>query len=229
MPVLFRIGSFSIYSYGVLAAAAVALAAFLAARRSRIYGFEAARAVDAVFLLFIAGMAGSRLFFVFQHLELYGREPWRVFDLREGGLVWYGGFLLAFAAAFAMTQVFRWKRWAFADFIAPVLAAGHAVGRVGCYLNGCCYGVYGHPVQLYEAGLLAVIAGILWAATGRVRREGDLFLWYMMLYAGGRFALEFLRADQERYGFFSIPQITSGVLLALAAFTWIIRHGSRKI
>jgi phosphatidylglycerol:prolipoprotein diacylglycerol transferase len=229
MPVLCQIGSFPIYSYGVLSAAAVGLAAFLGWRRAKSFGFDASRAVDAVFLLFIAGMAGARLMFAIQHPSLYAGEPWRVLDLREGGLVWYGGFLAAFAAAFAVTGAFRWKRWAFADFIAPLAAAGHAVGRIGCYLNGCCSGINGHPVQLYEAGLLALLAGFLWSRTGRSRREGDLFLLYVLIYAAGRFALEFLRADQTRYASLSIPQFTSVVLFALAAFTWKLRHGSRKI
>lgn len=229
MPVFCTIGGFSVYSYGVLSAAALVVAAVLAAKRAKTFGFEPARAVDAVFLLFIAGMAGSRLFFVFQHLELYRDSPLRAFDFREGGLVWYGGFLLAFGAAFWIVDAFKWKRWAFADFIPPVLAAGHAVGRIGCWLNGCCGGVNGVPIQLIEAVFLGGLAVFLSKKTGRLPREGDVFLLYVLLYSAGRFVLEFWRDGQTHYSIFTIPQITGAVLFALAAGAWTVRHGSRNV
>lgn len=229
IPVFCHLGPIPVYSYGVLSACALGLAAFLAARRARAFGCEPGRAIDAVFWMFIWGIAGARVFFVVQNRHLYAGSWLSTLDLREGGLVWYGGFFGGVLAAWIAARRWAWSVWRFGDFVAPLLAAAHAVGRIGCFLNGCCGGIQGFPVQLAESSLLAALSVFLWRRTGRVRREGDLFLLYVLIYCTARFGLEFLREGQERYGFLTLPQIIAAALLAAAGWAWRVRHGRRNV
>jgi phosphatidylglycerol:prolipoprotein diacylglycerol transferase len=232
-PVFFQIGSFTVYSYGLFVALAMGISFWICDRRAAGLGLERSMVADMIFLLFISGVAGARIFFVLQHFSDYTQEPWRIFFLQEGGLVWYGGFFLASicGAFYAMRR--HWPLLSLCDFFSPVLPLAHAVGRLGCFFNGCCYGRFtsskwgmtfpfeSHPripIQLYESALLLFLSLLLFFLSTRKKRPGEIFTIYIILYAILRFCVEFLRGDQMPIKGLTLPQWTSTVLAAGAVF-----------
>lgn len=234
-PVLCSFGSFQLYTYGAFVALALA-AAFVAARvRAPKFGFVPDEVTDLLLILFATGVFGARLFYVMQHIADYLGDPLRAFSLREGGLIWYGGFIFASIAGFTYASWRGWPLLRLADFFAPIAALGHAIGRLGCFFNGCCYGrevsaslgivfagdnVPRLPVQLYEATALFAIAWALFGASQRRHREGLILVLYLLLYSAARFAIEFGRDDQTSFVNLTLPQWTSLVLFAGAALLY---------
>ncbi len=236
-PVLFQILGKEIYSYGILAASGFLCAIFtwlwLARRQTRPPGFAA----DLGFWLMTSGIVGSRLAYVIANWSHYRAAPLEILRIDQGGLIFYGGLLLASATLALFARYHRLPLWHAADFAIPGLAIGHALGRVGCFLNGCCYGrpagdhlcgiVYPpicepgnlfagiplYPVQLIESACLLVIWFILLYAYPRRKKDGATFALYLMLYPPCRFFLEYLRGD-ERQSLLNID-VAQGTSLAL--------------
>ncbi|MBI2095082.1 MAG: prolipoprotein diacylglyceryl transferase [Candidatus Omnitrophica bacterium] len=228
-PVLFSRGPFTLYSYGFFLALALFLSLWIAEKRAAGHGVERGVAGDLVFLLFLAGLAGARLFYVLQHAGDYRGGGWRVLDLREGGLVWYGGFLAAAATGIVYARLRRRPLLGLCDFFAPLAALAQAVGRIGCFFNGCCYGKNAAggwgvvfpdrtparvPVQLYESVALFAVAIFLFRLSSGRRRPGEILAAYLFLAGGSRFFLEFLRGDQTTVACLTIPQWTSLLFVA---------------
>lgn len=231
-PILFEIRQTPVYTYGLLMALAMTAVLALSVWRARAHGFSPAVISDLVFVLFVAGVVGARLFYILQHFEAYRTDPVRIFSFREGGLVWYGGFILA--AISGMVYAFRHGLpvLKLCDFFAPLVPLGHAIGRLGCFLNGCCYGRVSHvpwavtfpgdssprhPTQIYEALSLAALSLLLFGLSARRHRTGEIFAFYLLFYALIRIGTEYFRGDQYAIGPLTIPQWTSLFLLAGAA------------
>lgn len=215
-PVLFKSQYVTFYSYGVCVAAAVALAWLLTFFLARRASYPAAQAADLLFLVFISGIAGARLFYVLLHPDEYAGRWHAVFFLQEGGLVWYGGALAATVTGFFYAKALGLRAAAWADFFSPLIPLSHALGRVGCFLNGCCFGRDGYPVQLYESGLLAALSAFLFMRFFRRKKEGEVFCFYLAGYGAIRFMLEFLRGDQSVFAGLTLPQWMSLFFMAAA-------------
>ena len=246
-PILFSVFGKEIYSYGVMAAlgflAGMLTWVWLARRETRPPGF----ASDLGFWLMAGGIVGSRLAYVVANWSYYRAAPLEIVRIDQGGLIFYGGFLLASAALVIFARHHRLPVWHLADFAIPALAIGHALGRFGCFLNGCCYGrpagnhlcgiayppvcepgklfpgVPLFPVQLIESTALIAIWIVLLAAYPRRKKDGAVFALYLVLYPPVRFALEYLRGDERQSWLaLDVAQVTSIALfligLALFAF-----------
>ena len=208
-PILFRFHSLIFYSYGFFVALAVLASFIIAGGRAKAYGFTPGLVGDFIFLFFLTGVMGARLFFVLQHWGTYQWKLWSVLSIQEGGLVWYGGFIVA--TIFGLIYA-RWKKQPIlklCDFFAPILPLAQGLGRLGCFFNGCCYGKWGLPVQLFEASVLAALSGALFLLSRRNRPDGVLFVDYLILASGARFVLEFFRGDQEHFSSLTLPQWTA--------------------
>lgn len=244
-PVLFTIplfGGITIYSYGVMVAMGFVAAMAWVMRESRRLGQSPARMMDLAFWVIIAGILGSRLLHVaVSERERFLADPLMFFRLWEGGLVFYGGLIASFAVGVWYIRKHRMPVLTTLDIFAPAISIGHAVGRVGCFLAGCCYGrSVGHgawyaltfpagrrsfapageplyPTQLMEvAGELAIFT-ILILLRRFKRFDGELMLAYAMLYALLRFANEFFRGDAER-GYVAGSWLSTSQLISLAIF-----------
>ena len=245
-PILFHVFGKPIYTYGVMAAAGflagVLTWVWMSRREVRPPGF----APDLGFWLMASGIVGSRLAYVAANWSYYRTAPLEIVRIDQGGLIFYGGFLLACVALALFARHHRLPVWHLADYAIPGLAVGHALGRVGCFFNGCCYGrpagdswlgiAYPavcepgrlfpgmplFPVQIMEAGALLVIWLILLHAYARRRRNGAVFALYLLLYPPVRFALEYLRGD-ERVAWFvlDVAQVTS-LLLVLCGILLLV-------
>ena len=232
-PHLIQIGGFSLTSYGFMAALGALAAIFIFDSNRQHAALSETQATTIVVLGILSGLIGARIYYVIQFYDTVFRfrSFWKIFKIWEGGLVFYGGPLLALLVIFLYCRKHRLNFAAVLDICAPALAVAHALGRVGCFLNGCCVStlhctlpwgvtypemseagrvtgaVAVHPVQLYESCFDLVIAIPLFYIA-RKGRNGAATGCYMSLYGLWRFAIEFLR-HEPKYGIFTSAQYIS--------------------
>ncbi len=237
-PIAFSIGSLSVYWYGVLAAAGLLFGLWTASRRAAARGLKGEDIADLGIWLIIGAFLGARLLYVFTFWrEEFAGQPWyAMFALRAGG-VFYGGLIGASLATVLFAAVRKLPLWKLADALAPSIALGHAFGRIGCFMTGCCYGLptslpWGvhfppghatypqavHPTQLYESSLDALLYAWLAWRYRRKRFDGQIFALYLIAYAVIRFTVECFRGDYDvRYlgGWAKPGQLVSFPVLAI--------------
>ncbi|MBI2343038.1 MAG: prolipoprotein diacylglyceryl transferase [Deltaproteobacteria bacterium] len=255
-PILFTIplfGGLTIYTYGVLVATAFLVGMFWVDREARRVGENPARATDLVFYIIVAAIVGSRIVYVLvSEREQFFQDPLSFFRIWEGGLVFYGGFLGALLVALWYIQKHHLNFWRTADIFVPGVALGHAIGRVGCLMAGCCHGrpalhnawwtltfpphehgfappgVPLYPTQPLESIAELLIFAILVVVGRRKRFEGEVFATYLFLYAIVRTALETVRGDAVRGflfgGLLSTSQAISLLLGFAAIGIWVVRR-----
>ena len=139
-PILFKLGPITIYSYGLMIALGIMVGLFLARRQAKREGIDPDKILDITLYVLLAALIGARLLFVFMNFAEYVDEPLRILKIWEGGLVFYGGLLPAVAIGIWYIKRLGLPLWQIADILAPSLAIGHAMGRIGCFFAGCCYG-----------------------------------------------------------------------------------------
>lgn len=214
--IAFHLGPLAITWYGLMVAGGFWLGAWTAARRAPRVGVSPETVWDLLWVLIVGAIVGARALYVATYWDRdFRNQPWsEIFMVHHGGLVFHGGFLVATAAGFGWCAWRRWPAWALADILAPSLALGQALGRLGCFLNGCCYGrqcdlpwalrypgdhetrgVPVHPTQAYEALLCLALSAGLAAGFRRRQFEGQIFAAYLVGYALLRGGVEFLRGD----------------------------------
>jgi phosphatidylglycerol:prolipoprotein diacylglycerol transferase len=242
-PRLFEAGPITVYTYGVLLAAAYLLGLQLARVRAKARGLDANRVLDLGIYIIIAALIGAKLLLLVTDFRTFSSNPRELLTLARSGGVFYGGLILAVAVALVYIRKIGLPLWTTCDVFAPGIAVGHVVGRFGCLFAGCCYGkpttlpwgitftdpfaaanvgtplgVPLHPTQIYEAGAEAIILGVLLATERKGRPyPGRTFWLYMLLYAISRFIIEFFRGDERgAVGMFSTSQFISILLAPLA-------------
>lgn len=242
-PVLFSFGAIHLYSYGLSIALGVLLSLFLMKRRAMKEGFPGPEEVlDMAFAVLVWGFLGARIFYVLQNLSYYLAEPLKIFAVWEGGLIFYGGAITAFLRLCLMARKRKWPLWKIMDFLVPYGALTHAFGRIGCFLNGCCFGKACalpwavrfpelshavHPTQLYEALYDLVLFAFLMKRRERARFEGEIALLYFLLYGMGRYTIEFVREPSWMWKGLTSNQWMS-VAIMLAAFLFF-QSRQRKV
>ncbi len=230
-PVICQIGPFALYSYGLMLALAVMAASFLTAREAAGRGIARETVYDLAFWVVLWGILGARLFYVLLNVDYFRQFPVEILMLQKGGLAWQGSLAAGILAGIVFIRRHKLPLWTLLDTAAPFVALGHAIGRIGCLLNGCCYGkavawglyfpVWGerlHPTQIYMAlGELAVFL-ILRALQRRGGQpEGRLFVLYLFLSSLERFGVEFFRADHILlWGGLSLFQYVCLLIMAAA-------------
>lgn len=248
-PVLFDLGPATIYTYGVLLAAAYLLGLKLAMVRAKARGLDEARVLDLGIYIIISALVGAKLLLVVTDFKTYISDPSELMTLLRSGGVFYGGLILAVSVALWYIRKIGLPLWTTTDVFAPGIALGHVVGRFGCFFAGCCWGkptdvawaitftnpyaaanvgtplnVPLHPTQLYEAGAEALILALLLATEKKGRPyPGRTFWVYMLLYAISRFIIEFYRNDPRgAVLMFSTSQFISLVLAPLAVVMLVL-------
>ena len=238
-PVLLSFGPFHLYSYGLSIAIGVLFALFLMKRQALKEGsFGAETVFDMISTVLIWGFAGARLFYVAQNLPYYWNEPLKVFAVWEGGLIFYGGAIAAVAGFWFLTRRQKLSFWRSLDLIIPYGVLTHAFGRIGCFLNGCCYGKACnfpwavkfpdvaqpvHPTQLYEALYDLALFFFLIHKRKKPHFDGPISLLYFLLYGMGRYLIEFLREPGWTVLGLTSNQWLSGAII-IAAFVLFKIH-----
>jgi phosphatidylglycerol:prolipoprotein diacylglycerol transferase len=254
-PVLFDLGPLTVYTYGLLLAAAYLLGLKVAMVRAARRGLDSARILDLGIYIIIAALVGAKLLLLVTDFRTFAGDPRELLMLARSGGVFYGGLILAVAVALWYIRRIGLPLWTTCDAFAPGIALGHVVGRFGCFFAGCCYGrptsvpwaitftnplaaanvgtplgVPLHPTQLYEAGAEFAILLVLLASERRGRvYPGRTFWLYMLLYAVSRFIIEFFRGDERgMVGIFSTSQFISILLapLAVAMLVYLAKRPS---
>jgi len=243
-PILFRIGSFPVNTYGVFLAIAFLCAIFVTVRLAARDGLPKEKIYDLCLWLLLSSLIGSKLLMLFTEPE-YRQNPKLLFSLdflRSGG-VFYGGLIGAVLAGFFLMR--RWKLpwWKTADACAPGIALGNFFGRQGCFSAGCCWGkpttlpwgvqfteagheitgvptgVHLHPTQLYESFVMLIVFFFLLWLHKKKKFNGQVILAYVVIYATVRFLIEFVRDDPrgDIWGLTTLTGLSTSQLIGLVA------------
>lgn len=238
--VLIEIGPVTVYTYGFMLAVSFLFGVWVCGKRAPAHGFTRDQIYDSAIPVLLSGLAGAKLAYVLTSLDEVSFH-WRDWlSLVRGGFVYYGGVLGGAAGAIWWARRKGFPVLAFGDACSPGMGFSLAIGRLGCWLNGCCYGrpvAWGlrvpeladglarHPVQLYEAaGALAIGLALLKARPREPARHGATFGLFLAAYAALRFGLEFLRDDPRgpELAGLSVSQGLSGAAL-LAGLALVLR------
>ncbi|MCD4783315.1 MAG: prolipoprotein diacylglyceryl transferase [Candidatus Eremiobacteraeota bacterium] len=227
-PIAFKIGSFPIYFYGVMMVVAY-VAVLLVMRFTRKFeGFSYDQAIDVTIFAIAGGVIGARLFYVALNLSVFIKSPLHIFFLREGGLSWHGALLGGLLGMLALHIFKKMPLGKICDFASVHIILGLAIGRIGCFLNGCCYGKITdvpwavefkganlaglrHPTQLYESFLLVITFLFMLWWWKRKKFDGEMTMLMFASYGAIRFFVEFFRSNTPN-------QYPRGSTLSLAQY-----------
>jgi len=236
-PILIQFGSITFYTYGLFLAAGFLAGVALARHDARRVGIVPDRIVDLSFCILVSSIVGARLFYVITAPDAFRQDPIDILKFWQGGLVFYGGFLGAVLAAVICVRHYRLGAGRTADVLAPAIALGQTLGRLGCFFAGCCYGktcelpwavtfrhpetlapqgVPLHPTQLYSAAANGMIFLFLWGFRKRSRFAGQVFSMYLLLYGVSRFTVEWFRGDFRGDTLFHLLSISQVLALGSA-------------
>ncbi len=208
-PVLFKIGSFPVRSYGIILAIGIAIAAWWASVRAPRHGIKSSDVADVSLIAVIAGVIGARAMFIAQEWSYFKEHPKELYSLQFSGLTSFGGLIFGALAVIILCRRKNIPIGKMLDVMGLPFLIAHAIGRVGCLLHGCCTGVIcegfpgvhfeglsglRHPAQLYDSAFCLIFLGLLLAYERKVRRTGQSFGLAMAAYGISRFIYEFWRA-----------------------------------
>lgn len=253
-PKLISIGSFYIPTYGVLVALGFLAGLWIAGRLGRASGLPQEKVTNLAVYCAIAGIAGAKLFMFLFDLPEYLHNPGQIFTLEtlQAAGVFHGGFVLALLVAVYYMRREKLPVLRTMDAFAPGVAIGQAIGRLGCFAAGCCWGrtcylPWGvrfrsdfaapvpldrplHPVQLYESAADLLIFTLLYRVFRAHPRPGTVMGLYLVLYSTARFIIEFFREhEQALVGPFSLTQWIALALLALGGVVLFLSRAAQPV
>ena len=208
-PEICNIGPFTVYAYGLMLVAAFTASSLLASRQAKKENINPEIIFNLLFFVFVCGILGARIFYVIENISYYLKNPKEIIMLQHGGLAWFGGLFFGFISSILYLKYKRLHIFRVLDLVIPFVALAQSIGRIGCLLNGCCFGktakefgVYfkAHdavliPTQIYSSLFLLAIFMLLRFLQDKPHKEGQIFFAYLLLYSLKRFFIEFWRAD----------------------------------
>lgn len=252
-PVLFEIGSVTIYTYGFFIAVGATLGFIYMARQGKQeFGMTFDQSNTLFIILVVSAVVGGKLLFFFESPVYYWGHPRKL--LSGSGFVFYGSLIFCVGAMLWYFKRNKLPVLGMIDIMAMVTCIVHGFGRIGCFNAGCCHGtetdfflgvVYTdercqaplnqslHPVQLYESGFIFLLLGALWLLRSRRQFAGQIFLTYLMVYSIGRSILELFRGDEARgyviEGWLSHSQFISILVFIISAVVYFRLKGKAKL
>jgi phosphatidylglycerol:prolipoprotein diacylglycerol transferase len=259
-PRLFHIGNFSLPTYGLLVSTGVLLGLWVSVRNSQKQGINPEDAWNLGILVVLCGIVGAKILYIVNDWSIYAAHPREIFSLGtlQAGGVFSGGLIAGFVSAAWYIRKHRMPALATSDAFAPGLALGHAIGRVGCFAAGCCYGkptnhFWGvtftnplaqswvgtplntalEPTQLFESAVELANFFILMWLLKRKKFDGQVVAAYFFLYGVARYFLEFIRDDPGRGsvfgGIMTGTQLISIGLVILGGLIWWLRPSPKTL
>ncbi len=240
-PIAFEFGPLTIYWYGILVALGFIAGIWTAGRRGVRDGLKPEVVSDAAPWILIGAIIGARVLHVISYWDTeFAHKPFKeVFMIQKGGLVFYGGFIGAALATILFTWLKKIPLWKFADAVTPSIALGHAFGRIGCLMTGCCFGkqcslpwaitfppghethpvdqpgIPVHPTQIYEALLnFGLYLCLAWFYR-RKKFNGQVFAVYLVCYAILRSFVEVFRADYKPAEYYFNGMVSPGQFVSI--------------
>lgn len=259
-PQLIHFGKFFLPTYGFLVSLGVLLGLWISVRNSERLGIDGDKAWNFGILLVLSGIVGAKVLYIINEWGYYSAHPAEIFSVTtlQAGGVFSGGLLAAFIAAAWYVRRNHMPALATCDAFSPGLALGHAIGRIGCFAAGCCYGkptdhfwgvvfrnplanqitgtplnVPLEPTQLFEAAVeFANFVFLMWLLKRR-KFDGQVFGAFLFIYGVARFFLEFIRDDPGRGsvfgGIISGTQLIALGLVAAGGVIWWLRPGAKNV
>jgi len=250
-PILFQIGGIPVFSYGVLVATGVLLALWYGRRRAARVGVDPDKLWSLGIYGVLASLLGAKLWLIATAWEYYSANPREIFSVTmfQSGGTFYGGVLGGIIGVILYAHFQKMPLLPVFDICSAAIPLGHSIGRLGCFMAGCCFGkptdvawgvtftnpvaaqlagtplgIHLHPTQLYEAALEFLNFLFLVWLGNRQRFSGQIAGTYMILYGFERGILEFFRGDPGRtmmfHGSISLMQIVSVILIAGGSLLW---------
>jgi phosphatidylglycerol---prolipoprotein diacylglyceryl transferase len=259
-PQLLHFGRFFVPTYGFLVSLGVLLGLWISVRNSERLGIDGEKAWNFGILVVLSGIVGAKVLYIINDWSDYSGHLGDIFSIStlQAGGVFSGGLLAAFVAAAWYVRKNHMPALGTCDAFVPGLALGHAIGRVGCFAAGCCYGkptthfwgvtftnplansITGtplhiplEPTQLFESAVqLANFFFLMWLLKRR-KFEGQVFGAFLFIYGIARFFLEYLRDDPGRGSFFggamTGTQLISIGLVIGGGIIWWLRPASKQV
>jgi len=249
-PIALKLGPLTIHWFGVMIALAFLAGMWTAVRRAPLAGVGGEHIADLVVpWLLLGGVLGARLLYIVTYWqESFAGKPWtEIFMIQRGGLVFYGGLIGASLTTILFARLRKLPLWKLADIFAPSIALGSMFGRIGCFMNGCCFGracelpwairfpadhatagLPVHPTQIYDGLLnLSLYLGLAWMFRHRRRFDGQIFAVYLMCYAVTRSISEAFRGDYNdahlHGGFTPAHLVSIGILVTGVVFYVVLK------
>ena len=247
-PELFSIGPLTLHTYGLFVAIGLVFGILITIRIGKAQGISAQQIMDMGFIMALSGIVGSRIAYVLMNFSYYKTNPVDILKLWHGGLVFAGALI---AVLFTMIWYIRRHNlniWRIGDLWSPGAAIGQGIGRIGCFMAGCCYGkqtdtFWGvvftnpkslaplniplHPTQLYSSFSGLIIFIILLVLNTKKKYDGQVFLWFLILHSTSRLFVEKFRGDNRGLifgGNWTMTQLlTSLILIASVAILFILK------
>ncbi|WP_369019332.1 prolipoprotein diacylglyceryl transferase [Thermatribacter velox] len=235
--ILFYLGSLPVYSYGVMLGVAFLVGVIYAMKRAQKYQVSQETVVEVSILAILGAILGSRITYVILNWELYKNNFWHIFNIREGGLTFLGGLIGGLLLVLPYLYLKKQSLLKLFDIFSPPLALGYAIARIGCFLNGCCYGRvctfnsfplgvhfpnlsgFRYPTQIYSSLYSLIILFVLLRLERKKPFEGALFFDYLWLYGVARFLIEYWRDEPFAIaGLFTEAQLASIFLIIAGLF-----------
>ncbi|HEY3293943.1 MAG TPA: prolipoprotein diacylglyceryl transferase [bacterium] len=254
-PILFTIGPFSLHTYGLAMAVAFGLGIWIAMKRADAHGFGAKYALDLSIMILIFSLVGARFAYVVTHWDEFAQHPLDIISpvqhngqIGIAGLVLLGGVAAAFATVYYYSRRHGHTFLSTTDLFIPSTALGIAIGRVGCFFNGCCFGepcdaawcvvfpkdsLAGyifpntpvHPTQLYETTAMLLLFGAMMFYDRHRHPEGRMTGIFLLAYGVWRFFNESLRWYENEMIVFqtdafrlTVSQVLSAIMVVCGAY-----------
>ncbi|MDA7835969.1 prolipoprotein diacylglyceryl transferase [Salibacteraceae bacterium] len=251
---LFKFGEYHIYAYGFFIVLGAALGyLFLSRSAYKVYGIDKDKISSLLLWIFVTAFIGGKVLFYMEDPKIYMSDPSKMISNLGNGFVFFGSLLFAVPTTIWFFKKEGWNVWGMLDLIAFTSLIVHATGRIGCFMAGCCHGIptdffFGvsftdpmcqayplntplHPTQIYEFLVLTSIFVFLYWFRKFKTFDGQLFLFYVVLYSVGRSIIETVRGDEERGylidGILSHSQGISIVLITVAVVVYFKRRNQQ--
>ncbi len=243
--IILQLPFFTIYSYGVMAALGFGIATLYFLTLTKKEHLPRDLILNMVIGIILFALMGARIFYILIHPHYYTLHPGEIIQLWKGGMVFYGGLFFSLVFSLSYIKIHNLSLGKVADCAAPAIAFGFSIGRIGCFLNGCCYGIpfrfgfvfpptslageaFPHqilfPTQLISSFNLFLMGVVLHLFKKRGKAEGKLLPLFLIFYSVHRFFIEFVRADTYPIVFnLTLFQIVSIILIASSLIWWKIK------
>jgi phosphatidylglycerol---prolipoprotein diacylglyceryl transferase len=250
-PILFQIGGIPVFSYGVLVATGVLLSLWYGRRQAARIGLDPDKFWSMGIYLVLGALIFAKIWLIFTAWDYYSANPREIFSITmfQSGGTFYGGVTGGVLTVLLYTHFQKMPLLPTLDCCMSAVPLGHSIGRVGCFMAGCCFGkptdlpwgvkfsnpvaaqlagtplgIHLHPTQLYEAALEFLnFLCLIWLGK-RQRFTGEILGTYMILYGFERGILEFFRGDPGRTMMFhdsvSLMQIASIIMIVIGSLLW---------
>jgi phosphatidylglycerol:prolipoprotein diacylglycerol transferase len=252
-PDLFSIGPLTIHTYGLFMAAGFFFGMIVTLKIAKLEGITPQQIMDMGLNIIISAIVGSRLLYTLLNFTYYNENPVAIFKIWEGGLVFSGGIIGVIIAMFWYAKRRNLSLLKIGDLWAPAAALGQAIGRIGCFMSGCCYGkptdlkwgvvfthpnslaplnIQLHPTQIYSSMSGFIIFFILLKIRSKKTFEGQVFLWFLILHSTARLAIERFRGDYRGFilnSDMSVTQlVTVFILIASVVALMVLKPKTEK-